>query len=491
MTATFEQARGLGYTPFTPTEKQEIALAYDVDELLYGGSAGGGKSEVLIAAGLRMCKTVPGSSVLLVRRTHSELHELRQRIQLREPSASLNKSEGIFYFANGSEFRLGHAQFDDDVLKWQGAELQLLLVDELTHFTRFQYTFLLSRLRASGPVLERMNELGIHPYAMSSANPGGIGHAWVKARFISPAPPFTRFRTQTGQVRVYVPARLTDNPHLDQDEYKKQLSSLDPTMRRAMIDGDWDILLGSVRFPNWRRDVHVVEPEDYPLEVAEHPRAVGVDYGVADPFAAVWGALMPDGTVVVYREVGGTDMTAEQQAELILASEDEGERTAQRPIPVAADRSMWARTGRSGAKQSSTDNKPDSGSIAYPYWKRFGRQLFKSNSDRLSGWAKVDELLRLRPCDGYCGNGPECPGHPRLVVYSSCVNVIRDLPSLPRSKRNPEDAETSGVADHYPDALRYLLMELLSRPHHRGRSTRGAVPPPVAPITSGLRQRGF
>ncbi|MCQ9384429.1 terminase large subunit domain-containing protein [Brevibacterium moorei] len=474
-----------------PTEKQRLALSLDVDELLFGGSAGGGKSYALIAAGLRMCRLVPGSAVLLLRRTHQELHELRRRIGEYATEATFNKGEAIFYFPNGSEFRLGHAQYDDDVQKWQGAELQLLLVDELTQFTKYQYTYLRGRLRASGTVLQKMNELGIRPHSLATANPGGIGHAWVKQRFISPAPAFQRFRTQTGTVRAYVPSRLTDNPHLDQQAYLQALSGLDPVMRRAMIEGDWDILLGSVRFPQWRRDLHVVEPEDYPLELVGHPRAVGVDYGVADPFAAVWGALMPDGTVVIYRELMETDMTASQQAQLILDSEAEGERDRGRPVPVAADRSMWNRMGNSGAKLAPGSDAPDKGSIAYEYYKRFGGQLHRSNSDRLAGWAMIDELLRPRPCEGSCGR-EDCPGHPRLVVYSTCVNVIRDLPSLPRDKRNPEDAATHNVNDHVPDALRYLVMELVLRGQRRsslesvaGRRER------VRSVSAGLRDRGF
>lgn len=493
MTATAADALPASVThePFVPTEKQRLALAYDVDELLFGGSAGGGKTDVLIAAGLRLCKTVDGATALLLRRTHGELHEIKNRIQVREPSAHFNKTEGIFYFGNGSELHLGHALYDDDVLKWQGAELQLLLVDELTHFTRWQYTFLLSRLRATGGVKRRMDELGLKPRAMASANPGGVGHAWVKNRFIEPAPAFTRFRTQHGSVRVYVPSRLTDNPHINEADYLKQLKNLDPVMRRAMIDGDWDILLGSVRFPQWRRHLHVVTPEEYPLDILEHPRAVGVDYGVADPFAAVWGALMPDGTVVIYRETGGTDKTAAEQAAIIKGLEVEGERTPTRPVPVNADRSMWNRTGRSGAKLPSGDDRPDKGSIAYDYFQEFGGALRKSNSDRRAGWALIDALLRPRECDGSCGV-EDCEGHPRLVVYDSCVNVIRDLASLPRSKRDPEDAETKNVDDHYPDALRYMVMDLVNQPKRRTQPAPEQGRRPAAkPVTAGLRNRGF
>lgn len=469
---------------FVPTRKQRLALAYDVDELLFGGSMGGGKSEVLIAAGLRLCKTVPGSTALLMRRTYPELHELKRRIQARAPEARFVKSSNTFYFPNKAELQLGHAQYDDDVTKYQGRELQLLLIDELTHFTKFQYTFLLSRLRASGTVLARMNELGIRPSAMSSANPTGHGHAWVKERFITPAPPQTMFRTQAGSVRVYVPARLTDNPHLDQSQYLKQLRGLDPVMQRAMIDGDWDVLLGSVRFPNWRRHLHVVNPEEYPIDVTKHRTAVGVDYGVADPYAAVWGALMPDGTVVVYRETGGTDKTATEQARQIKHLEQPEERTHHHPTTVAADRSMWNRTGRSGAKQHDT-TRPDPGSIAHAYYQQFGNQLTRSNSDRIAGWARIDELLRPRPCDTSCGQ-PNCEGHPRLIIYSTCVNTIKDLAELPRAKRNPEDAETSNVNDHYPDALRYLVMELTTTTQHARSTTAG-----TKPVTRGIRTKGF
>ncbi len=263
----------------------------------------------------------------------------------------------------------------------------------------------------------------------------------------------------------------TDNPHLDVEAYNRALNALDPLLARALRDGDWDILEG-VRFNQFRRAVHVIDPEQLPIPMTGVPLGVGVDYGLAAPFCALWGAVFPDNLVVIYRELYQADLTPEQQAKLVKASERPGERTPGRPLPVALDPSCWQRPATTITKPIEPD-APAEGSIAWWYRRELGGAVRKAHNDRLGGWALVDRHLR-----------PRGDGLPRLLVYSTCRNLIRTLPALQRSATHPEDIITSPKQDDHPaDALRYLLQLLVGGGHDR--TARDADLDPTAAPTPG------
>lgn len=436
--------------PYQPEPRQKLLHACTSDEVLYGGAAGGGKTDAMLASGVALCLAVPGAKVLLLRRTFPELEqEIIPRLLERLPGhvARYRDAAHTFRFTNGSVFRLGYLQHRDDIYKYSGAEYQLIIWDELTQFDRAQFVFLRTRVRAAGKVARRMRALGVRPRMIGSTNPGGRGHGWVKRMFIDPAPWEQEFHGDDGLTRTYIPAKATDNRYLDLPQYLKQLNSLDPVMRRAMMDGDWDILAG-VRFPQFRRSLHVVPPSALPLPQVGYPRAMGVDYGQSAPFAALWGCLIPASkTVVVYRELYRTELTATQQAALIAASEAPGERLPSRPIPIALDPACWARSSEQMAK--GLGDAAPVGSIAYYYQLQFGGAVRKARNDRVSGWALVDQALVVQDS-----------GLPRLLIYDTCPELIRTIAEQMRDRLNPEDVDTKGE-DHLPDALRYLLYELV------------------------------
>lgn len=184
-------------------------------------------------------------------------------------------------------------------------------------------------------------------------------------------------------------------------------------------------------------------------------RAVGVDYGLDAPFAALWGAKLSDGLVVVYRELYKPGLTPAEQAALIRASEAPGERTLGRRVPVHLDPSTWARSphhvDRSPGSQTATNrdpNRPPEGSIASAYRDELGTAVVPAKNDRMASVALVADKLRVRR-----------DGLPRLLIYSTCTDLIRTLPALPRDPKHPEDVDTK-AEDHAYDALRYLLMAL-------------------------------
>ncbi|RIJ76601.1 hypothetical protein D1871_11040 [Nakamurella silvestris] len=443
--------------PYDPSHRQIEAGAADVDELLYGGAAGGGKSEMLLAAAVNFCLLIPGAKVILFRRTFPEIEqEIEPRLLARIPTTvgKYNSTKHVWTFRNGSRFVLGALEADKDVYRYLGGEYQLILWDEMTLFRKKQYLMMKGRLRAAGKVRQEMEKWGLRPTMKGATNPGGPGHGWVKERFIDPVARSTAFpvvdeeNRPTGETGMFVQSLPADNPHLDIVDYNKKLAGMDPVMRRAYRDGDWDILDG-VRFSQWRRNIHVIGHNQIELPIVGYPRAVGVDYGSSAPFAAVWGVLLPDNLVVIHRELYRTDLTPRQQAELIRDSEAEGERLPPgRSIPIALDPACWARAANNMTKPLDKDAPPP-GSIAWYYREVFGSQVKKARNDRLAGWSLVDEHLRVR-----------ADGLPRLLVMDSCPNLIRTLPSLPRAKTNPEDVDTK-AEDHIPDALRYLLMELV------------------------------
>jgi hypothetical protein len=466
---------------YEPHPKQAQAHAIHVDELMYGGSAGGGKSRFGRAEAVLACMQVPGLAAIIFRRTFPDLNRSVVGPLLEEIPQELgyyHRSDHKWYFTNGSTLELGHLQSAKDLDKYQGAELQLIVFEEATHFTEHQFRYLKSRLRAAGKVKARMEELGIRPRMILTANPGGVGHHWVKNRFVDPAPPLTVFRAKPSKkqpnppTRCYVPARVSDNPSVD-DGYVDNLHSLPENLRKALLDGNWDVLDG-VRFPSFSRDVHVIEPGMLPIPHFGYQRAVGIDYGSSAPFVALWGAKLSDDLVVIYREVDGKGLTPRQQAELIRDSEAPDERMPGRPLPLVLDPSMWARSINNPLAVASGDTPPP-GSIASYYHEVFGSAVSKARNDRIGGWALVEEQLRVRD-----------DGLPRLLIHSTCVNLIKTLPAVPRDRKNPDDVDTTSD-DHWADAARYLLMELIGKaPVHSFDAQQWAKGRNVSTVTGDL-----
>ena len=149
-----------------------------------------------------------------------------------------NDGKKRWTFVNGSIIDFGYCENENDVTKYQSAEYGFIGFDELTHFTEFQYTYMLSRLRSTVE--------GVWPRMRAATNPGGIGHAWVKKYFIDPAPPETVWTTDEGLTRCFIPATVYDNPYLMEADpgYIRRLESLDEDSKRALLYGDWDVFAG-------------------------------------------------------------------------------------------------------------------------------------------------------------------------------------------------------------------------------------------------------
>ena len=194
---------------------------------MYGGSAGGGKSDALLMGALQYVDT-PGYSALLLRRTYADLSlpgALMDRAHewLGPTAARWRDVDKTWSFPSGAKVTFGYLEHEKDIYRYQSAAFQFCGYDELTQFTEPQYRYLFSRLR-------RLTDSDVPLRMRAASNPGGVGHEWVKQRFLIEG---------RSQGRVFIPATLMDNPFLDQEAYRESLQNLDPVTRQQLLDGDW------------------------------------------------------------------------------------------------------------------------------------------------------------------------------------------------------------------------------------------------------------
>lgn len=226
------------FIPHAPTGKQTAFLATFDREVLYGGAAGGGKTDALLMSALQFAE-VSGYAALLLRRTFPELNQDGGIIPRSKDwlfgKAQWNAQEHRWAFPSGASLTFGYLDREDDRYRYQGAAYQFIGFDELTQFTEGQYRYLFSRLR-------RLEGSRIPLRMRAASNPGGVGHDWVKRRFLSDP-----------EGRAFIPAKLEDNPHLDQAAYLESLRELDPITRAQLLAGDWDAHQGGRFKREWLR----------------------------------------------------------------------------------------------------------------------------------------------------------------------------------------------------------------------------------------------
>ena len=405
---------------------QEDFLASGETDVLYGGSAGGGKSYAMIVDPLRYAHR-PAHRALILRRSMPELRELIDKSRELYPKAfkgaKFREVEKVWNFPSGAKIEFGFLERDADVYRYQGQAYSWIGFDEITHLpTEYSWNYLASRLRTTDPE--------IVPYMRCTANPGGVGASWVKKRYISPSPPNEAFKGQDGLTRKFIPARLQDNPFLAMDgRYEQMLMSLPPTQRRQLLEGNWDVAEGAA-FTEFNLEMHVIPPFDIPIH---WERIKGIDYGYASESACIWGALdNSDGTLIIYRELYAKNLLGTELAQMLTNMELED------PYSIAGvlDTACWNRTGTTGPTVGETLVKA-------------GHKLRRADKNRIQGKIQIHEYLKSRP-----------NGRPKIQIFNTCPNLIRELQSIPLSKNNPEDVDTH-ADDHAYDALRYLIM---SRP---------------------------
>jgi hypothetical protein len=419
-----------------PTERQEDLLLCPANEILFGGGAGGGKSEGLIGDFLswhtRWGRTAHG---LILRKTYKELLDIvaksRKIIGQAFGQNCFSKSDFMWNLPTGGTLRLGYLDEFDDWLNYQGHEFTWMGWDELTQWENDKaYLQMFSRLRGVLP------DMSSHPTrTVCTSNPGSAGHLWVKDRFINIGPANrlheVKFEAETWdglktytRVRAFLPALVWDNPYLRNSEYVGNLAMLNPTQRDMLLYGNWDVIDGQF-FHEWDRNIHVIPWFNPPRE---WPRFMGADWGTSDPYCFLWGAKAPNGDKYIYRELYGecNHETASSVAEKILSIEREaGEVVVERYL----DSSCWNKLG-----------------FETPIAEQFAPIHFEPSyrANKAAGLNVLREHLKI------------VNKQSRLKIMSNCVNLTRTLPALTVDLLKP-DQYNEKQENHAVDALTYML----------------------------------
>ena len=402
---------------------------------------------------------------ILLRRTYNELEDLIRRSREIFPTAGAvwHEQAKTWTWPNKAQLRMRYIERDTDATRYQGHAYTWIGWDELTQWpTDYGYRFLRGRLRSAHPVPTKR--------IRAAANPGGVGHHWVKAYFVDPAPqgyiPIDDPTTKSK--RMFVPAKLRDNTILlsSDPSYADRLRGLSSdAMVRAWLEGDWTVIEGAY-FDCWRYDKHVVEPFPIP---EDWTRFRSMDWGSARPFSVGWWAivaddkrisvrgeplrLLPRGALVRYREWYGATaspntglkMTAEQVAEGIISRENgPGEKLRYGVL----DPACFKEDG--GPSLAERINRVLLAGKRRPFHPADNSRIPQRGS--MGGW----DQMRARFVGG-------ADGLPMIYCFTTCGASIRTIPALQHDTSRMEDVDTESE-DHAADEWRYACM---SRPYHQ------------------------
>jgi hypothetical protein len=424
-------------------------------EVLYGGAAGGGKTDCLLIEAARYVGH-PRYRALLLRRTFPQLQEVIDRAfhwypQI-DPGANYKSSEHRWYWSSGATTTLGHMQHENDKYNYQGKEFHFIGFDEATQFTQTQYTYLFSRARSTDPTIPCR--------IRATTNPGGIGHQWVYERFRLQDKRMwgtTIIDADTGMSRVFIPAKLTDNPTLADNDplYVKRLMSLPEVERRRLMDGDWECFEGAA-FPDLKEIYHACDPFPLPPEW----EYFGVfDWGYSKPWSYLVFGVDYDDTLYLVHEVYGAregdavDVGVRQTNDEICARIRDEESSLRMKIRRRmADPACWGPTKINGRNDILGPSFAEDAI-------RHGLAFIKADNDRLRGRQQVHMRFQIdEEIDEATGELKD--RRPRFAAFRTCKHFWRTMRSLQNNVKNPEDIDTDGE-DHIYDCFRYGCM---SRP---------------------------
>lgn len=405
-----------------PQPKQEEFFLATDRHIAYGGSRGGGKSWAMRRKFVLLALRYAKLKILLLRRTMPELrnNHIRPLMAELDGFAKYNDSEKTFFFPNGSFIQLGYCDHEKDVYQYQGQEYDVIGFEEATQFTEFMKDFIATS--------NRTTRKDFTPRIYYTANPGGVGHAWFKRLFID-----RQYQNdEIPEDYVFITAKIYDNLALMEADpgYISKLKNLPEDLRRAFLDGDWDVYSGQF-FTEWRKERHVIKP----FTIPDHWRRWrSIDWGYKDHCAIFWYATDEDGRVFVYRE-----LYVNQTLGTVVAKKVKQLSEGEEIKYTVAGHDMWQKRG--------TDfNEGESIAETFNY---NGVYVEKADIARIVGWNRVREYLSDAE-----------DGIPHVQVFENCVNLIRTLPMMIYDERKAEDM-SDGMEDHAADSLRYGLM---SRP---------------------------
>lgn len=432
--------------------QQEFALMqpYTIDEILYGGARGGGKT---FAGIIWLSEYVyhPRFQGLVIRRNSEDLSDWieRARYMLSGLGVVITGNPAVLRFPSGAIIRTGHLKDDSTYTKYQGHEYQKMLLEELTQIpTKERYMKLISSCRTTIKELK--------PQIFATANPGGAGHLWVKERFIDPAPANTSFVGEDGTKRVYIPATIDDNPQLMEadPDYVKKIDALkytDEALYRAWRFGDWNIFVGQV-FKEWRPrktqpdgsyiEWHVISKLPLPLGICK--RYISLDWGYNDNTGIHWTAQAPENEVGIrrmftYREVYDKEKHPTYYANLIA------DIVVNEPVEyLVLPHDCFSHLGGQNTIAGQFEEVFRARNVDI----QIAPAEAKSHAAKIQRQALTHEALSTAP-----------DGLPYWQVMDTCRNLVRTLPALPYDEHKPEEIDEHSE-DHAYDSVTYGMYRI-------------------------------
>ncbi|MHB8503693.1 MAG: hypothetical protein ACYDCG_00310 [Candidatus Acidiferrales bacterium] len=465
---------------YKPFPQQRLFHDSTAKYRLFGGAAGPGKTKALLWEAIRQARRVPGSDGLLLRRTYGELESSLlayfRRDVPREFYKKYNESRRIVTWRNGSTTRFGYCRNENDVYRYQGAEFLFIGLDELTHFTLKQWQFLTSRNRCPVP--------GSRCSMAGATNPGNIGHAWVKALWIDHKPPtdYVQSGLYNPEDYKFIPARLADNPIYANDaEYRHTLAALPEHLRKAFLDGDWNVFAGQY-FDIFDYGRHTARPEEIRLE-AWWPRWISIDWGFQHPSAVYWHCAVPGSAGFqpagfvgsAGRENRWQDAGATKSSRIVTYREFVQNGLSPRMLAQGiAERSGRENISEVFLSPDAFAHRTAEASIA----EQLGDVLIANglprpspaDDDRIGGWQFMYQMLESNA----------------WVITENCTKLIECMPTLVRDVGRVEDIRKMD-GDDSADSARYGLVSggRIAGVAAAFAPSRAGQPPPLKPPGSG------
>lgn len=460
-----------------PGNQTSAFLADWVDDLFYGGERGGGKSDFQLGfqedGALFYGERWRG---IMFRKTYPELEELQARaleifpqegaVYKVQPSSDYPFSN-CWYWPSGASVKMRYMEREQDYARYHGHQYTGISNDEVTEYaTPNGLLKMMSTLRSPHGVPCRMRSTG---------NPGGIGHVWVKARYIDGRRPLIPWRdAESGLMRMFVPSKLADNQRMsDPAQYRRNLLAAtagNQALRQAWMEGNWNIVVGAF-FDCWNDRLILPASWEPP---AHWTRFGSFDWGSAKPFSYSLYAIanddtyikagkvercIPRGSIINYREWYGAKpgqvntglkLTAEQVADGILQLERHEQRIDYR----VADPALWKEDGGPAIAERMFRYRAP--------WDKTGKRYLQfrpADNSRVAGWDQVRARM-LGEITGYDANEQPVYGDPLIYFTEKCPAAIKFLPAMQHDTHKVEDIDTD-AEDHKADDVRYACM---SRP---------------------------
>ena len=434
-----------------PQPRQAEFMSRPEPEALYGGAAGGGKSDALVIEALRQVH-IPHYRALILRKTYPQLSDLVDKSQVYYhrafPQAQYNATAHEWIFPSGAKIYFGSMQYTKDRTNYQGKAFDFIGFDELTHFEWEEYSYMMSRNRPTGP--------GTRVYMRATTNPGGIGHGWVKARFITPAPPGTPITEEytvklpdgteqkLQRARVFIPSSIFDNPALLANDpgYLASLASMPEAEKQALLYGSWDSFSGQVF----------------------------TEFGFSKPFSVGWYAADEEGRLYRIKELYGCTGRPNEGLRIDPVEQARRIREAEQNDPLLRGRVIH------GIADPAIFDESRGESIA----------AMMERSPNFLRWSPGDNTRLAGKMQFHYRLNFDADGRPMFQVFNTCKHFIRTIPNLVYDESNVEDIDTR-QEDHIYDECRYVLMENPISP-----PVRCAAPPmPDDPLNLHKRARFY